>query len=212
MLASLPKGPSYYSPYSNYDRLVGYAYIHEGEGDKEENIIKLLTKEDVAANKVAIDTLKEFIAGIKAKPYSETKTLVCGLKKEYVKSYISVESDGCSLIDYPDLLNLLNGISIPLEGEKYIEYQTGRKDFILGRMLEDGYITFEEYNRAIRESIVFEFSKYREDIKHPYFVFYVKEYLEKKYGQDLLEKGGLKIYTSLDPKLQEEAERIVETQ
>jgi membrane peptidoglycan carboxypeptidase len=37
----------------------------------------------------------------------------------------------------------------------------------------------------------------------------VREYLEEKYGKDLLETGGLKIYTSLDPKLQEEAERIV---
>jgi membrane peptidoglycan carboxypeptidase len=54
-------------------------------------------------------------------------------------------------------------------------------------MLEDNYITFEEYQSAVITSIGFKFNKYFDRIKHPYFVFFVKEYLEKKYGLDLLE-------------------------
>jgi membrane peptidoglycan carboxypeptidase len=56
-------------------------------------------------------------------------------------------------------------------------------------MLEDDYITFEQYRDAIIASIGFEFSTYREDIKYPHFVFYVREYLEEKYGKDILETG-----------------------
>ena len=41
MLASLPKGPSYYSPYNNFDRLVGYPYVYPNEDD--ENVIQLTT-------------------------------------------------------------------------------------------------------------------------------------------------------------------------
>jgi membrane carboxypeptidase/penicillin-binding protein PbpC len=58
--------------------------------------------------------------------------------------------------------------------------------------------------------IGFEFQKYSEDIKYPHFVFYVREFLEQKYGSEILEKGRLKIYTSIDPVLQDKAEEIVE--
>jgi hypothetical protein len=40
------------------------------------------------------------------------------------------------VIRYQDLFNFLNDIRLENDG-KYIEYQTGRKDFVLGRMLED---------------------------------------------------------------------------
>jgi membrane peptidoglycan carboxypeptidase len=48
-------------------------------------------------------------------------------------------------------------------------------------MLEDAKIKPEEYRDAMVTSIDFKFKKYVENIKYPYFVFYVKEYLEEKY-------------------------------
>lgn len=47
---------------------------------------------------------------------------------------------------------------------------------------------------------------------HPYFVFYIKEYLEETYGKDIDISKGLKVYTTLDPKLQNKAEEIVQKQ
>jgi len=116
--------------------------------------------------------------------------LICGLKKENLKSNISIDKDGCSVIDYSSLLTLLNAIKIPdsSDEDRILEYQTGRKDFILGRMLEDNYISFEEYKESLINSIGFEFQLYKEDIKYPYFVVYVREYLEEKYGRELLER------------------------
>jgi len=209
MLASLPKWPTYYSPYSNYDRLVGYTFTYEG--DDNENTTDLITKDSIDENKARVEEIKKFINGWKLKRYSETKALICGLDKEKVKSFISVDKDGCSVIDYSDLLVLLNGIKISSE-ETTIEYQTGRKDFILWRMLEDWYIEFEEYRKALVASIGFEFESYTEEIKYPHFVFYVRQYLEEKYGKEILERGGLKIYTSIDPELQDKAEEIVKKQ
>ena len=77
-------------------------------------------------------------------------------------------------------------------------------------MLEDDYITFDEYKQALLRGFGFVFSTYTEDIKYPHFVFYVREYLEQKYGKEILERGGLRVYTSLDPLLQDKAQEIVE--
>ena len=206
MLASLPKGPTYYSPYNNYHRLVGYIYSYEE--DKSEERVKIMTPDLLEENRDSVDKVKRFIKDLKATSYSDSKMLLCGIDTKKLKKNISVDSDGCSVSSYPELLTLLSSIKIEA-GEKYIEYEVGRKDFILGRMLEDEYITFDEYKEALLKSIGFEFLSYKEDIKAPHFVFYIREYLSEKYGEELLEKGGLEIYTSLDPKLQAEAERIV---
>jgi membrane carboxypeptidase/penicillin-binding protein len=54
-------------------------------------------------------------------------------------------------------------------------------------MLEDGYITFEDYKNSIIDSIGMKFSSTREEINAPHFVFFVKEYLENKYGKEIIE-------------------------
>lgn len=46
-------------------------------------------------------------------------------------------------------------------------------------------------------------------IKAPHFVMYIKRLLEERYGEKMVEEGGLKVTTSLDLKMQEEAEKIV---
>ncbi|MCA9377460.1 hypothetical protein KC711_00875 [Candidatus Peregrinibacteria bacterium] len=51
-----------------------------------------------------------------------------------------------------------------------------------------------------------------ENIRAPHFVFYVKEYLESNFGKDFDIESGIKIYTTLDPDLQEKAESIVKAQ
>lgn len=209
ILASLPKWPTYYSPYNNYDRLMGYPYIYK-TGD-EDNSIMLITPDTISANAELVQKLKDFIAGLKLQRLTKSTALLCGLSSEKVKKNISVDSDGCSEIDYSDLMVFLNAMQIS-SGDQVIEYQTGRKDYILGRMLEDDYIDFTQYREAILGSIGFEFQQYQEKIKYPHFVFYIREYLEEKFWKDLLEKGGLRIYTSLDPNLQETAESLVKAQ
>ena len=82
-----------------------------------------------------------------------------------------------------------------------------RRDFVLRRMYDEGYITEEEKNSAQAEPL--EIQQTFHDIEAPHFVLYVKEQLVQKYGEALVETGGLKVITTLDWDKQEIAERIV---
>lgn len=206
ILASLPKWPTYYSPYNHPDRVVWYPYIYKN--DNEEEITQLLTSKSITLNNSLFKELTNFLTNLKWKRLSGEKILVCSLDTEFFKNNINIDNDWCSVVDYSNLLNLLNWIRIEKDWD-IIEYQTWRKDFILWRMLEDNYITFEEYKQAIITWFWFNFKEVRDNIKYPHFVFYVKEYLEEKYWKDIIEKWWLKIYTSLDNTLQDKAEELV---
>lgn len=81
-----------------------------------------------------------------------------------------------------------------------------RKDLVLKEMLTGKYITQKEYDTAKKEVVVFK-NQETGGIKAPHFVMFVKDLLEKKYGEGVLEEGGLKIITTLDYKLQEMMEK-----
>ena len=85
-------------------------------------------------------------------------------------------------------------------------YVAGRSDSVLKRMFELETITADERLEALNEIQQIKFNDYREPIKHPHFVLYVKQILEDKYGKDVVEQGGLKVYTTLDGELQTVAE------
>ncbi len=88
-------------------------------------------------------------------------------------------------------------------------FRKGRKDLVLQRMLDLEMISFEDFKTAFAQAKELEFRTYRTDIRAPHFVFYVREILEQKYGKEFLRQGGLKIYTTLDPDIQEIAEETI---
>ncbi|MFZ2555424.1 MAG: penicillin-binding protein [Minisyncoccia bacterium] len=83
-----------------------------------------------------------------------------------------------------------------------------RKNLVLSRMKELGYITEDEYASARAEQVQFREEK-EAGIKAPHFVFFIREYLENKYGADAVANEGLKVITTLDYDLQQKAEEIV---
>lgn len=83
-----------------------------------------------------------------------------------------------------------------------------RKNLVLKKMYENKFITEEQYSKALKEEVVFQ-PKTVGGIKAPHFVMFVKEYLEKKYGEEMLQTGGFKVITTLDWTLQQKAEEIV---
>lgn len=85
-----------------------------------------------------------------------------------------------------------------------------RRDIALERMAAEGYITERQAEAAKQEEIQVIQKKF--DIKAPHFVFYVRRYLEDKYGPDAVNKGGWKVYTTLDYDLQQKAEEIARNQ
>lgn len=82
----------------------------------------------------------------------------------------------------------------------------GRQETVLRRMVEDGYLSQEEADRANEEEL-----KYAEITppKAPHFALWIKEQLAEKYGEALVEKGGLRVTTTLDLPLQEFAQEAV---
>lgn len=83
----------------------------------------------------------------------------------------------------------------------------GRQHYILDLMTEEGYITEKEADEAKQQEL--DFRQRIENIKAPHFVLYVKEILTQKYGERMVEQGGLKVYTTLDSFKQEVAEEVV---
>lgn len=88
-------------------------------------------------------------------------------------------------------------------------YIQGRVDFVLGRMEALGYITPDQHKEALQEAIIKEFKPYKENIIAPHFVLWVREQLEAKYGMEQLQRGGLRIHTTLNSDMQKAAEEAV---
>jgi len=83
-----------------------------------------------------------------------------------------------------------------------------RKNLVLSRMLALKIITETQYNEAKNEVVTF-VPQATMGIRAPHFVFWIKDYLEQKYGSDVVDNGGLKITTTLDANLQAQAEQFV---
>jgi len=96
------------------------------------------------------------------------------------------------------------------------ENAKNRQSYVIYLMKEKGwidnsgnhqYLSQTDSEEAKNEEL--KYSSYGSDIKAPHFVMYVKELLAERYGEDLVEKGGLQVITSLDLEMQETAQKIV---
>lgn len=80
-----------------------------------------------------------------------------------------------------------------------------RQEHVLSRMEEAGFISAAERDAAIAEELKFR----RPGSEHvaPYFVEHVRQQLVAKYGESMVYKGGLQIFTTLNLEMQRAAER-----
>jgi 1A family penicillin-binding protein len=82
-----------------------------------------------------------------------------------------------------------------------------RQKLVLKRMREEGFITAEQEKQAAKA--VLKFVPPKTDIQAPHFVMYVKDRLVQKYGERLVEEGGLEVKTTLDLTIQEKAQAVL---
>jgi membrane peptidoglycan carboxypeptidase len=87
------------------------------------------------------------------------------------------------------------------------EMGKARQATVLDRMAKEKFITKEEAEAAKLEEL--NFAQPRIDIKAPHFVFYVRDQLIEEYGQAVVERGGLRVTTTLDLDLQEVVQATV---
>src|SRR5262249_4033686 len=85
-----------------------------------------------------------------------------------------------------------------------------RRNYVIERMLEDRYITASEAERAKREPLrVAQRPSGAHVFAAEYFAEEVRRYLNEKYGEKKLYEGGLSVRTTLDPKMQVLARKML---
>lgn len=82
-----------------------------------------------------------------------------------------------------------------------------RKNIVLRRMLEVGFITQAEYDIAKKERVVF-YEKINQGIKAPHFSFWLKDLLAERYGLENIENNSFKVVTTIDWDLQQKVEEL----
>jgi penicillin-binding protein 1A len=80
-----------------------------------------------------------------------------------------------------------------------------RRNYVLQRMEEEGYLSAEEARAATERPLVLQGQPTQERSIAPYFVEDIRKTLEQKYGAKALYEAGLRVQTTLDAELQQAA-------
>lgn len=193
----------------------GYA---QGGSTLTQQLVKnvLLTSERSVWRKV-----KEFILAIQIeRKYTKDQILQMYLNEApYGGNAVGVETASEMYFDKSVRdLNLIESAilaGLPQSPSKYSPYSSTPKAYVdrtvnvLRRMREDGYITSDQEQAALSELNDVKFQSKGSSFKAPHFVQYVQKILEDRYGESVVEQGGLKVTTTLDLDLQEKAQGIV---
>jgi len=84
-----------------------------------------------------------------------------------------------------------------------------RRAQVLKALYEQDYIPYAKYEKALASGLGLERGYRYEERKQQYFFDYVQQELIDRYGVETVRKGGLKVYTTLEPRLQEAAEQAI---
>lgn len=86
-----------------------------------------------------------------------------------------------------------------------------RRNEVLNKMAQLGYISQAQADQAIAGGIRVKRGTRYTKVREPYFFDYVKQKLIDKYGINTVRKGGLKVYTTINPRYQEAARAAIKS-
>ena len=90
------------------------------------------------------------------------------------------------------------------------EVATNRRNQVLRAMLAEGYINREQHDWAASRGLGLKAGKLYTTIREPYFFSFVRDQLIEEYGVATVRSGGLKVYTTIDPRFQRAARKAIE--
>jgi penicillin-binding protein 1A len=90
-----------------------------------------------------------------------------------------------------------------------LDKAVARRNEVLRAMRKNGDITPSQYAHALGEKTKLKAGTLFTRIREPYFYSYVREQLIQQYGAATVRTGGLRVYTTIDPRLQRAAEKAV---
>lgn len=102
----------------------------------------------------------------------------------------------------PQAPSTQNPIANPLAAKK-------RRDHVLERLLEEHYINEEQYQNAVNQPIIAKYHGTNIKVKAPYVAEMIRQSLYDNFGPEAYTKG-YKVYTTIDGKLQNTANEVVE--
>ncbi|HCD9423641.1 TPA: penicillin-binding protein 1A [Legionella pneumophila] len=102
----------------------------------------------------------------------------------------------------PQAPSTQNPIANPLAAKK-------RRDHVLERLLEEHYINEEQYQNAVNQPITAKYHGTNIKVKAPYVAEMIRQSLYDNFGPEAYTKG-YKVYTTIDGKLQNTANEVVE--
>jgi penicillin-binding protein 1A len=126
------------------------------------------------------------------------------------RTYFNKKAENLTL---PESALLAGIIQLPGVYDPFLDPKTAkeRRNVVLDRMLEYGYITKQEHDEAVRADLVLSRGRVEHENDNEYFLNAVRRELAEEYGDDMVYEGGLEIHTTLDPELQEMANTAVDS-
>ena len=85
-----------------------------------------------------------------------------------------------------------------------------RRNEVLAAMRDSGYIDQAQYAKAVAAPLNLKPGQLYTRIREPFFFSYVREQLIAKYGASTVRGGGLRVYTTINPRFQKVAQRAIE--
>src|SRR5258706_4121980 len=197
-----------------------YANVFQGKSQGGSTITQQLIKNSLLTQEKTISRkIKEWILSIKIEQ-TMSKDQILGLylnDSPYGGTIYGIdEASQTYFKKNPEDLTVAEAAylaAIPQAPTKYSPYGKNkdlldaRKNTVLSRMKDLGFITGDEYEKSKNENVVFQ-PQEAFGIRAPHFVFYIRVYLLQKYAWVLVYSGGLKVITTLDWDLQQKAEEI----
>lgn len=157
------------------------AIILEKKYSKDEILAAYLNNINFGEGRYGIESAAEFYFGKKANELSlEEIALLVGIPKA------------------PSIYSPIRNSDLALK----------RRNYVLKRMLEDGYISQEDYKRALEKPIQLNITR-EKNLQALHFSLEVKSFLENNFPDINLEVAGLKVITTLNYELQKKAEELV---
>src|SRR3989344_610990 len=173
----------------------------------------------LSPEKTVIRKIKELIVAIQLeKKYSKNEILNLYLNQipyggnaygieAAAKTFFNKNAKELALPEAALLASLPRATSYYSPWGKHLSELLERKNSVLEKMMELGYITEKE--KLAAQKFKLEFAQPVASLKAPHFALEVQDYLNKKYGEGFIRTAGLSVITTLDWHLQQIAEKTV---
>lgn len=213
-------------------RAVVYGGNRGGGSTITQQLSKLLFTGNASQNKIqrVFQKLKEWVVAVSLeKRYTKEEIITLYFNKfDFLYNANGIEmasriyfNKSASKLTLPEAATFVAMLENPVKNNpmRNMERAKARRDVVLDQMLKTGYLDQENYNKAVATDIVLDYQPIK-SIDEGYSAYY-KSYLrkeitnylndyEKKTGKTLnLYKDGLKIYITLDSKMQKYAEEAI---